>query len=249
MRRTTKCFRLLSTCCMLVAITSMSLAQEHEEHSDVEFEYDGGKIAVEFGDEGPVFEGDFPTEGIDLQFTGEPGFASELEEEFGIGAGDQVVYNVLSDLMFWNDGFQDLPSGAQIRIVNRPPSPVVPDTVVGAGTGTQSGSFTPALNRIGEAESDGDFHADLDFLLEPNTGAADPSMYGAYGFMVSLTTDATDVMDSDPFAMVFNFGLEEEQFEMGVEAFASVVPEPASGFSMLMALVAGVPFLRRRNRS
>ena len=38
-------------------------------------------------------------------------------------------------------------------------------------------------------------------------------MFGVYGFIVSLSTDEVGVADSDPFAMVFNFGLEEEVFE------------------------------------
>ena len=237
---------------LLACITSMGMSgiahsQEHA-HADIEFAYEGGRIAVEFGDEGPVFEGEFPTEGIDLQFTTEPGFASELEEGLGIGADDQIVYNVLGDLLFWNDGFKSVPNNAQLRIVNQPPSPLVPDTIVGVGSGMQSGSFEPVMNRVGGAEADGDFHSDLDFFLEPKGDAADSSMFGAYGFMVSLSTDASAIGDSDPFAMVFNFGLEEAQFETGVEAFASSVPEPSSATLFVVALLGGVPLIRRTRR-
>jgi hypothetical protein len=223
-------------------------AQDEHGHSDVEFAYEGGKIAVEFGDEGAVFEGEFPTEGIDLQFTAEPGFASEVEEGLGIGADDQIVYNVLGDLLFWNNGFKAVPNSAQLRIVNRPPSPLVPDTIVGASTGAQPGSFDPATNRIGAAEADGDFHSDLDFFLEPKGDVADPSQFGAYGWMLTLSTDAAGVADSDPFAFVFNFGLEEAQFEEGVAAFASLVPEPTGTLSVVVALLGSVPLVRRRIR-
>ena len=130
---------------------------------------------MEFGEEGPVFESEFPTDGIDLQFTSEPGFASELEASGGIGADDQIVYNVLGDLLFWNDGFKPVPNNTQLRIVNRPPSPLVPDTLLGASSGAQPGSFDPAMNRVGAAEADGDFHSDLDFFLEPKGIVADPS--------------------------------------------------------------------------
>ena len=193
----------------------------------------------------PYSKSEFPTDGIDLQFTSEPGFASELEENAGIGANDQIVYNVQSDLLFWNDGFKPVPNNAQLRIVNRPPSPLVPDTILGASTGAQPGSFDPAMNRVGAAESGGDFHSDLDFFLEPKGVAADPSMFGVYGFKLSLSTDATAVDDSDQFAMVFNFGLEEAMFEEGVEAFASMVPEPSSATLFVLAICGALPLVRR----
>jgi hypothetical protein len=231
-------------------MSGITCAQHDHGHSDVEFAYEGGKIAVEFGDEGSVFEGEFPTEGIDLQFTTEPGFASELEEGGGIGADDQIVYNVQSDLLFWNDGFKPVPNNAQLRIVNQPPSPLVPDTMVGVGTGMQPGSFDPARNRIGAAEAEGDFHSDLDFFLEPKGDAADSAMFGAYGFMLSLSTDASGIDDSDQFAMVYNFGLEEAKFEEGVEAFASMVPEPSSAMLLVLAVFGALPLARRtRNRT
>ena len=234
---------LLTTLSALLAVSSLGYASEG--HSDVEFGFAEGRIDVEFGDEGAVFEGEFPVEGTDLQFTGEPGFASEIEEGMGIGPEDQLVYNVLSDLLYWNEGFKPVPSSAQIRISNVPPSPLVPDTVVGTGTGTQLGSFEPAMNRIGAAEADGDFHNDLDFFLEPKGDAADESMFGVYGFVVSLSTDADGINDSDPFAMVFNFGMNEEVFEEGVEAFASYVPEPNGLVSILGAMLCLA--LSRRN--
>jgi len=231
---------------VLLCLTAFGSAQDGHGHSDVEFQYVDNTIDVEFGDEGAVFESEFATEGADLQFAGEPGFASELEEGMGIGAGDQIVYNVLSDLMYWNGSFQPAPNNAQIRVLNVPPSPVVPDTIIGAGTGIQMGSFDPALNRIGGAEADGDFHNDLDFLLEPKGDTADESMFGAYGFLISLSTDADGISDSEPFAMVFNFGMEEEMFEQGVAAFASAVPEPASSISPVAALVCWGLWRRRR---
>lgn len=235
-------------CVAAIGMSGITYSQD-DGHSDVEFAYDGGKIAVEFGDEGPVFEGGFPTDSIDLQFSTEPGFASELEEGLGIGASDQIAYNVLGDLLYWNDGFKPVPNNAQVRIVNQPPSPLVPDTIVGVETGIQPGSFDPTMNRIGAAEMSGDFHSDLDFFLEPRGDAADSSMFGAYGFMLSLSTDAAGIGDSAPFAMVFNFGLEEEHFEEGVQAFAILVPEPTGSVSIALAFLGCMAcFRHRRNQ-
>ena len=236
-----RCFQV---CVVVMGMSGIAYAGEG--HTDVEFSHEDGKIAVEFGDEGPVFEGDFPTEGIDLQYTSEPGFASEVEDGMGIGSEDQIIYNVLGDLLYWNEGFKPVPNNGQIRIINRPPAPLVPDTIIGAATGAQTGGFDPAINRIGNAELNGDFHSDLDIFLDPKGDAADPSMFGVYGFMISLSTDAAGIADSDPFAMVFNYGLEEETFEEGVEAMANLVPEPTGSVSILLALASGVVCFRRR---
>ena len=193
-------------------------------HSDIEFAYQNGMVDIEFGPEGRVFEGEFPTSGTDLQFTTEPGFASETSEGMGIGSGDQIVYNVLDSLLFWNGSSIAAPTaGTQIRIGNIPPT--VPDTVVSGTSGSQPGSFSPAANRVGAADGTGDFHADLDWFLEPNTG--NPGT-GAYAVKLNLSTSAAGIANSDDFFIVYNFGLGDTEFEEGVEAFAALVPEPSS---------------------
>ena len=122
----------------VVGSPAVVCGQDHG-HSDIEFAYVDGSVEVEFGEEGNVFEGEFPLTGVDRQFTSEPGFASERAEGLGIGAGDQMVYHVLDSLMFWNGAFQPVPAGVQVRVVNQPPSPIVPDTIVTASSGVQRG--------------------------------------------------------------------------------------------------------------
>ena len=217
-------------------------AQHDHGHADVHFRYAEGRIVVEPSPEGYAFESDFELEGVDRQFTTNPGFNSEVEEGLGIGAGDTLVYNVLDRLSYWNGSFQPVPEGMQIRMVNNPPAPIVPDTLVSASSGPQPGSYSPVLNRIDSAEANGDFHSHVDFYLEPNL-APDPapeSAFGAYGLKLSLSTDAAGIATSDPFFVVFNFGLEEEHFEQGVAAYAALVPEPASGW---LAAVAGLALM------
>ena len=218
---------------VVVAVLMLSATVVMAQHSDVEFSYAGGRIDVEFGEEGQVFEGEFDTEGTDLQFTSEPGFASELEEGLGIGAGDEIVYNVLGNLLVWDGAaISSAPDGTQLRIENRGLG--VPDTVITGSSDPQPGSFVdPFNNRIGGAEDDGDFHSDLDWFLEPNPGS--PAM-GAYAVKLSLSTDAAGIAGSKPFFIVQNFGLSEMAFEEGVEAFAALVPEPTS---MLIVGIGG----------
>jgi hypothetical protein len=222
-------------------------AQNHG-HSDIEFSYGESTIVVTAGPEGFVFEGEFPAEGIDRQFTSEPGFASELAEGFGIQPGDQITYDVLESLVYWNNGFQAVPAETQIRIVNRPPAPAVPDTIVSATSGLQLGDLDPVHNRVGEADGAGNFHSDLAFLLEPDLAPAPApqELFGAYGVQLRLATDAAQIGASNPFYIVFNFGLDEATFEQGVAAYAALVPEPATAtMAWLGCLLIGKARLRR----
>ena len=104
--------------------------------------------------------------------------------------------------------------------------PTVPDTIVSNSSCRQPGSFAPTpANRVGGADSAGDFHSDLDSFLESNPGS--PTT-GAYAVKLSLSTDEPGITDSKPFFIVYNFGLGEMAFEDGVEAFARTIPEPAA---------------------
>jgi len=232
----------------LMGLELVAQGHDHEGHGDVEFKIEAGRLVVLPTVEGFAFEGDFPVEGIDRQFTSEPGFASALEEGLGIGANAQVFYDVLGPLEFWNEGFKPVPAGVQLRIVNRPPSPVVPDTIVTAMSGAMPGSADPPRQRVGNADESGDFHSDLAFLLEPNLhpAALPESWVGAYGLKLSLMTDEVGVGRSEPFYLVFNLGLEEEAFEAGVATYARQVPEPATG--ALFALGGLACLLRARRR-
>lgn len=222
-------------------------------HSDVAFRYVGSKIEVELSDEGTwVFEGEFPLDGVERQFTSEPGFASEVAEGLGIGPQETIVYNVLSGLMFW-DGASLTPaaSGTQLRVNHLVPD--VPDTLISASSGVQMGviadSAASIRNLVGLSGAAGDLHEDLKWFLEPNVGpaSAPPPALGAYGVLLSLSTSAAGIQTSEPIALVFNFGLEESAFEAGVGQFAAMVPEPA-GFGWMVTALVGLVARRRRAR-
>ena len=219
-----------SLAALLVAALLMNTHSASAQHSDIEFGYEPGKIEVEFGPEGRVFEGEFETDpnSVDLQRTSEPGFASEPPEFGNLNDGDEIVYNVHGPLQFWNGtSLAPVAANTQIRITNKPPT--TPDTVSSGTSGSQRGVFSPtpalARNRIGAALSNGEFHSDLDWLLEPHPGS--PAT-GAYAVLISLSTDDPNIADSDRFFIVQNFGLSEMEFEEGVEAFAALIPEPSS---------------------
>jgi hypothetical protein len=202
---------------------------------DVTFQYDGGGISILAGVEGLKFEGDFPTSGIFARFASDPGFISELDQGLGINGGDIVSYNVLNNLYFWSAATQDFadPGAATITIDNA----VGGDTVVGGSTG----EIAPG-GIIGQADGSGNFHAHVDYTL--SLGAA----FGAYGMLWELDTDEPGIADSDPFFLVFNYGLSEEDFETAVDAFA--VPEPSTWLLAAMAgcAIAVAGRLRSRRR-
>lgn len=222
----------------LVFPTTAALAQHA---GDIEFSYSGGKIDIVFGPEGPAFESDFPTTGSFEQFTDEPGFISQAAEGLGINPDDIIDYNVLGPLKYHNGtSFAAVPSGAQIEISDNPSGGLfVSDTTVGPVSGT---------GVIGQADGAGDFHWHMGFDLLPI--GLDTPEYGAYGLLMELVTDEPAIAASDPFYIVFNFGLDEQVFDGAVEDFAAAVPEPSSlALAALGCGLIGVAGRRRRTKT
>ena len=234
--------KLLAATLILLLTGSFCVAQDdddHDEehgHSDVEFAYVDGAIEIEAGEEGLIFEGEFGEEAF-ANFASEPGLASEVEEGAGINAGNIVAFNVLGNLFYWNGTEVASPGAATITIAGAGGSS---DAVVSATSGVQMANFLTPANLLGQAADDGDFHVDPGFTISEGAPA------GGYGLILSLSTnDAAGIGDSDPFGIFLNFGLEEEAFEAGVDAFGAAVPEPSSIMLAVFGL-AGLGVLRRK---
>lgn len=225
----------------LLTLSTSNLFAEEEEHghSDVEFEYVGGMIEIEFGDEGPVYEVDLPTTNVDFseQATDDPGFFSEVADGLGVNSGDIIDFNILGPLVF-HDGtdFAPVPAGALIQITDNGVSAGTLD-VTASTSGPVSG---PGI--VGEADAGGDIHIHMDYALLPLS--LDTPEYGAYGILMELTTDEPGIDNSDPFYIVFNFGLDEEIFEGAVGDFAASIPEPTAA----ILLAVGASFFAAARR-
>ncbi len=208
-------------------------------HDDVEIGYVDGRIVTEGGTPGslgPIFDDGFPTDGVLARWTDDPGFDTAPDEGLLLGAGDTIDYNVLESphgfLVFWDaDTGNFISTDATITIGNNPRG----ETVISNTDVTRNGGF------IGEADSDGELHAHVDFTLSEDAGI------GAYGFLLELTTNNPDYANSDPFWFAFNHGLEHDRFHNdALDAFAAI-PEPGS--LALLGVGGAVLLMRRRGRN
>lgn len=210
----------------LIALSVFAFAkQANAQHTDVQFSYVDGRIKVlpEVGGEDLIFDSFFPTFGIEAQFATLPGFISEAIGGLGIEANDEIFYDVLDDLQYWNGSEVTAPpENVNIRVNNVGAG--VPDTNINGSSGEQLGGEDldgdfPVLNRIGAADGAGDFHTDLQWFLEP-AGISD---FGAYAVTLRLRTDAEGIEVSDPFIFAFNFGLNSTELDEALNAFGELL--------------------------
>lgn len=231
--------------CLLPVVLSVDVQAQH---SDIEFGYAGGKINVGFGPEARVFEASIPTAGIGARQTSNPGMAAdEPAEGFILNPNDWIGYNIHGPLFYWNGTAEAAVAGTTTLFIDG----LGTDLTVSNATGTSLSSFVVGSERqlIGQAAGPGaqagEFHSHVDWTLS-NTAPL-----GAYGVLMSLSTDEPGIANSDIFGVMFNFGLTDAQFEAGVDHFVDTrnlaVPEPSS-LALLFAS-SGLVFWRRHRRS
>jgi hypothetical protein len=229
---------------LLVGLWAGSARADEIHGGDIELEIEDGKLVTH---NGRYFESELTGTDPGPYISEEPGFDSlpALLQE-----GEQIGFNVLQSLLYWNGDELTAPgSGVTLSLLFGTGDPR-PSRDVTQASGSFAGfSLGGGGLGIGPDEEEiyvGDFHKHFDFEL--SSGAP----IGAYGVLLQLTPINTSrFAASDPFLLVFNRGLDHEEFESGVGAMvqATAVPEPSS-VALAGLGVAGLAgaALRRRMR-
>ena len=216
-----------------------------------------------------LFPGDFGDFEGGPKSTDDPGFQAFAGALSGsAGARDYIGFRALGTLQQWTSAtatWTTADSGVGVRLFGAvppavanaylqslvnprlaPPGAAAAFNLYSAGTlFTGSGITGPVTATIDDAGSNGAFHAHLDWYIE---GAA---ASGAYMVTLQLTDDASIggrglYVDSDPFQVVFNYGLSAAQYETAFLARAlAPVPEPAAWMAMLAGLCLCAAAARR----
>lgn len=224
---------LLGLACGLVLLAGSARGQHA---GDLEFKYDGGQIFIANGEEGfedgkKMFEAEMGFGGLFDGFTDEPGFISENDVGLGIGPNDIISYNILQSrfgfyLNYWNPTTGLVESTASTLEIDGLANLTIGSLAGGGGI-------------LGQADALGDFHGHLDFQLSSG------SEVGAYALLVDLQTNSVGIAGSDPFYIVFGYGIDEVQHGQAVAKFAGV-PEPGSIGLLACGAIAGLVRFRRK---
>lgn len=234
-----------------VTMTGAGLAgaQEHvhgeDGHSDIEVKVVSGVLLVDPLGEAPtatdglrVFEGEFHPD--DFWATDDPGFAADPGE---LPALTNISVRGHGSLLFWGGAGWGAPPAGESLIVSRDlPGPNPLDFQIAFSSTGLTCSNMACDGVVGRSGSDGSFHAHIDFALFPGT-ASEPSA-GAYAIKLQLF--GPDLLDSAPFYVAFNNGMEHGAFDAALTALPVPEPETYGLFGVGLALVGLA--LRRRAR-
>ena len=251
--------------CFIAATVVASLSTSvMAQHSDIELGYDNTSSPTAFIIENDnvtvegfqFFEAEFD-EFLGDFFTEDPGFATNDAEGLLINSGDLIWLNFLdaSTTSSFGVGYVNYydPNTEMLHAIGRMQ---VTDNGGGGtadlilnGSTIESG-VNPQL--LGAGDIDGDLHDHLTFdLLDDGTAP-----FGAYGLLVQLQADFDSPdgnidLSSDPFWIIFNHGMDEEDFETyALPAFGvAAVPEPGSATLLALGGVALIAIRRKRKTS
>lgn len=192
-----------------------AIAAEGDEHAgDIQTWRIGAEIFVS----APLVESDFGDLGGGAFATDEPGFNVNIAQGT-FTPGNWLRFKPVGQLLYW-DGTQwisTIPNGERIEVTD-----ALESTLAFSNTGVSETAGT-----IGEIGSDGGVHEHLSFKIldASNTPNGTP---GAYRIQFKLfesipNSNTSASIATSPIAIVFNRGLEQEDFERAVSAASDLI--------------------------
>lgn len=219
-----KSSRLLATTLVLSVVAGAHAdGDDHEgEHYDIAVWNDGGVLRTGGWDHDTeslevanlrVFEATFGEDPELPWSTDEPGLGG-VAADLGLTLGSTISLNMASGLGVWNGSGFDYGTST---VFSAEYGPTTIDTITG-------GSL--------------DFLVTEDYDLHPNWSIAEGTSAGA--FAVEMTASIAGLGETESFYMVFNLGLDEEDYEASVEwVEMNLVPAPAALPALGLAFVVG----------
>ncbi len=167
----------------------------------------------------PIYEAEFGAEfGDPANGTEDPGFAVD---DGSFGAGEYLAFGVVNTLQYWDGtSWSAATPGTESLFIT---------DALGAITEITDTAITNPTGLVDQADVDGGVHSHLDFEIDMSAAS------GAYllelallGFSDQALTNQI-VPNSESFFIAFNYNLDEEIFEAGIDALGvSEVPLPAA---------------------
>lgn len=228
------------------AVLTLLLPVSHaiaQHAGDVQFDIHGSVIDIENGAPSllfasKMFEGVFKVGGLFNRTTDEPGF--EAHDGLPDFAGRQIGFDLVAGhhghFLHFFDPVAGLIAASHGHSLQISWGPIPGQNLVVTSTSGGSGL-------IGEIAPDGEAHFHLDFWIHPNLPPAANGTFGAYGLLMNLNIDDPTISNSEPFWLIFNYGMTDEDFGAALPAFTGI-PEPNS--AALLGLLALTAMLRRR---
>lgn len=203
-------------------LSTATIAQDDHDHGEDAAHLHEGDIqpwraGAEIFVNSDLFETDFGDIGGGLFVTDDPGIDVNIQKGT-FTPGNWLRFQPVGQLLFW-DGMNwqpTVPNGERIEIKD-----VLENVITFQPQGVSENSAI-----IGEIDSEGGLHEHLNFSIFDASNTSGGSS-GAYRIQLKLfeTQPSTDISVSiatSPVAIVFNRGLEHEQFEQAVSAAADL---------------------------
>lgn len=213
---------LLYIICGSAALVLFSAAHAQQANQDLHAEdINPWRVGAEIFIDNTLFETDFGDLSGGPFVTDDPGIEVNVQRG-GFTPGNWLRYQPVGQLLFW-DGTQwtdVVPNGERIEITD----------VLNNVTSFSTAGVSESTGVIGQADSNGSVHEHLSFAIFDASNTPNGSA-GAYRIQFKLfeslpQSDTSVSIATSPITIVFNRGLEAENYELAVSSSADLENSP-----------------------